>query len=759
MTHGVTSLTREPPTAPSGRFVRRVRGDGHSARCTWLLAVLTVSSASACGNADGPLPDVGAGGGAAPIHETPDSVHVRFDPEDATPSTLGDIPWPDDLYLDKAGRVDIDAFDDVELDSDRSRLLRDSLAQLDGFGVSSPIFFYLDGLIDPATLPQAEVDSLDAQASVFLVDADTGSPEAFSKVPVGVQWQRDRKRLALRPADGHPLTPGRRYAAVLTRRIKDRKGRELEPSPNFAAIRDPALALTDARLLAARSVYTPVLETLVKSGGVKRQDISGMSVFHVQSVEQDLVDARRQVRLGGPPELALARSISGSELDRALGAHPPSQVGLDEAGGVQHDQLAAMVHGTLPSPNLLSATVNAHGAFERGETGTLRVKRIDAVPFTLFIPVIAARAPIVIYQHQRDRERSDALAIANELARRGIAVLALDAPFQGLRAPQQAGSVDWRNRFTGEEAPDGFGDAPGDFLGRGAAGVDDTAWNPVFARDAMRQGVVDLMVAVRVIEEGQLDGTHPGRTFVRTHVGFVGEDTGAEMGAMLARVEPKLQALALVAPGADSLVQWSWSPHDASLFESFARGFGRDPETIEPRFDPPEYWPETALYQTLLDRGEALSHVAALRRTPTNVLVLMAAHDETVPNRATEAFAAALGLTLVNDTPRYVLDLRSEEGAPSGIGGNYPAAGGWVTRAMYVLRPASHDFLRHRLGIQQFAEPPEPPFEELAQGVRVENPTAAAIAQIASYFESFYACATSDSTPPNIPCSAYTSSE
>lgn len=725
-----------------------------SATRAWAwLSLVVLCAWCGCSGSDVPLSPAGAGGAPAPIHDTPGSVHVRFEPDDSPPHALGASPWPDDLYLDRTGRLAFGQLEDIALDETHSEMLREELAQLDGFGVSSPIYFYLDGVIDPSSLPQAQVDSLDAQASVFLIDADTGSPDAFSKVPIVVQWQRDRRRIALRPAEGHPLTPGRRYAAIVTRRVQDRKGKDVEPSAQFAAIREPDQVLSDERLLAARGVYTPVLETLVKSG-VRRQDISGMAVFHVQNVERDLVDARQKVRLEKPPELTVARAISGRELERALGDSPPGPVGLDEPGGVQHDQLAAIVHGTLPSPNFVSATAKVHGRFERDETSQLRIKRWDAVPFTLFMPVSAVHAPIVIYQHQRDRERSDALAIANELAARGLAVLALDAPFQGLRAPE-GGGLDWRNRFTGVEVPDGFGDAPGDFLGFAEAQARSEPWNPVYARDAVRQGTVDLMVAMRAIEEGRFDDAYPGRTFVRTHVGFVGEDVGAAMGAMLARVEPALQAIVLVSPGADTFVQWSWSPNDLLLFGHLAGAFGRELESIDRSFDAPEFWPEIALYETLLDRGEALSHVSALRRAPTNVLVLMAADDESVPNRATETYATALGLTLVGDTPRYVQDLKTEEGAVDGIEGNYSAAGSWVTRAMYVYSPASHDFLRHRVGIREYVEPPEPPFEKLAQRVTVENPTAEAVGRIATYFESFYACVSSESTPSNVPCSAY----
>jgi hypothetical protein len=611
-------------------------------------------------------------------------------------------------------------------------------------------------------LPQAEAGSLDDQASAFLIDADTGSPDAFTKMPVIVQWQADSRRVALRPADGHPLTPGRRYAAVITRRVKDTKGQQLEPAPKFASIRDPNLVLTDARLNAARTQYTPVLETLVKSG-LPRTDISAMAVFHVQNIDQDLVDARRTVRTGKAPVPTLSTVVSAADLDARLGT-ASGAAGFDDSGAAPHENLYAMVHGTLPSPNLLSATAKTHGKFERDSTGALRVKRTDEVPFTLFVPRSALEAPIVIYQHQRDRERSDALAIANELASHGIATLAIDAPFQGMRAntPEKRKSVDWRNRFTGAETPDGFGDAPGDFLGFAKA-TGGTAWNPLDGRDAMRQGVIDLMVAVRSIEDGSLvaataaaaDSGLKERTFVRMHVGFVGEDTGASLGAMLARIEPSVQVVVLVSPAGATVTQWAWSANDEDMFSTIATSLGFDLDTLDRTTNDPAFWPGLAIYQTLFDRADPLAHAAALRRAAVNVLVLMAEDDESVSNRATEGYAASLGTSLIGSDARYVGDLmRADVSDDEGAGGNYNASGNRVTRTTYVYSPATHDFLQARTDTERYAHPPEAPFEPLSQPMSIMNPTSAAARQIGLYLQSFFSCAKDDASLPNTACSA-----
>ncbi|HKU44382.1 MAG TPA: hypothetical protein VJR89_39755 [Polyangiales bacterium] len=717
---------------------------------------------SACAAHDSPLLQAGAAGSGAPdVAEDSAGVHARYELGDGSLLTLGSTPWPDDLYLDRTGRVAVNGFEDAGDASNQSRL-SSALKDLDGFGVSTPVYFYFDGHIDAASLPRDEDASMSGQASVFLIDADTGSPDAFMKQPIVVDWQPAAKRLALRPADGHPLTPGRRYAAVLTRRVKDSRGNPIEPAAKFAAVRDPDQLLSDARLSAARAEYTPVLETLVKTG-LSRQEICALAVFHVQNVDRDLGDARKLVRAGKPPTPTLAQVVGPTAMDHRLGRiSSGGTAGFEESGAAPHDYLYAMVHGTLPSPNLLSATDKTHGAFERDEAAQLRVKRTDSVPFTLFLPRSSLKAPIVIYQHQRDRERSDALALANELASRGLAVLALDAPFSGSRArtPPRRNTVDWRNRFTGEEAPDGFGDAPGDFLGFDAASEAGVPWHPFDARDAMRQTVVDLMVAVRAIEEGSLQAATSAkselkeRTFLSTSIGFIGEDTGASIGVMLARFEPTLQALVLASPGASTISQWAWSATDEPLFETLTADFGYSDQQRDSASSDPAFWPDVAIYQTLFDRADPLAHVAALRRAAVNVLVLMAEDDETVPNRSTEAYSAALGTTLVGSDPRYVYDLMREDLREEGWSGNYQTAGSWVTRTTYVYSPATHDFLQSRTDSQRFVHPPEPPFEPLAQRVAVQNPTAAAARQIGQYLASFFDCVGSGGALPNNACAA-----
>jgi dienelactone hydrolase len=726
----------------------------------WRIAASIVCGAAACAESTGGDPSQSRPMDAA-VEQTP-GTHVRFEPgQQGAALDFGAIPWPDDLYLNQQSKLSLGALPAGTVNSDYMRKLRESLPELDGFGVTTPIYFYVDGgSLDENTLPQTAEESVGSRASVFLIDADSASPEAFQRLRVDIRWSEQLHRLALRPALGHPLTPGRRYAAIVTRRVKDRNGKPLAPELKFAAVRDNA-NVTDARLLRARAEYTPVFETLVKAltpAQTPREDIVSMAVFRVQSANADLEAARRKVRALDLPAPSGLVMTEGTLLDSVLGK-------ADSPSAAPHDQLSAMIHGNLPSANFLSATAKVHGVWTRDETGMLSQKRTEDVPFTLFLPRGSEPAPVVIYQHQRGHERSDAALIANVLASRNIALIAIDAPFQGLRAKSDAAtqSVDTRNRFTGSNIPDRFGDQPGDFYG-----ADDTQallvpFHPFYVRDALRQGVVDLMTLVRFLDEGDLSvfaelGTAGARKLDTRRIGFIGEDLGAAMGVLLAPFEPKVQALALVGAGA-FVAQGFWlDATHKELFSRLAELVGRSAENVDYERDSPAYWPELALFETLLGRGEPAAYASTLRRTPVNVLLLMAQDDEVVANVATEALAVSLGANLLSAEARYLGDLDTYP-ASSGdpVTGNFQIENDHVTRLLRIYDPADHSLLLSAAGQHTYATPVRPPFHALAETTSFDNPVSDAQSTLADYFDSFFKCvSTVNSTASPIKCGATT---
>lgn len=650
------------------------------------------------------------------------------------------IPWPDDAYRDSSGHVRVRAIPSRATD-DFAEVLADSMADLDGFGLRPTIYFRFDGALDPASLPADPEASL-VEDSVFLLDVDTSSPTAFERIPVEVAYQSEPSELGLRPAYSRSLTPGRRYAAIVTRDVKGADRRSIDGAPSFLTIRDASAPLATPLERAARLRYAPVLDTLATlvRHGVPTNRVAAMAVFRTQSSRDDIADARALVR-AQPTEKPELTSVP---LDAVLGKSPIGAVGLDE--GAPHGHIGFMLHGTFASPDLLSRTPFIHGAFWRSSNGELQVRRTNDVPFTLWLPigvVAGAQLPLIIVQHGLLGERSDALALAEAFAAVGSAVIAFDAPFHGSRS--LAG--DRESRFTGKTEPDGFGDAPGDFAGADDGDGPLTALHPFYYRDAMRQAAVDLMALVYLLQEGDLsaladvDPVLVGTTFDVAHLGFVGTDLGGEIGVVAASAEPALATLVLAFAGGLSLDGWLDSPASQPLVDSLIRRLGRVPEEIDVDADHPLLWPDLDAWRALADRGTALAYAPGLRRAPTNIFMLMARDDEFVHNRSTEALGFALGVALVGGKPKYVPDLLTDAFRPDAtLSGNFDVEEGAVTRVMSLLEPATHDTLTKARGTRAYQVPLIRPFLPLSSAITIANPIAQTLAQIVFFFESQRAC-------------------
>ncbi len=669
----------------------------------------------------------------------------------AGPMALGDIPWPDDLYRNAEGRIDVSAVpgEGGRGDADFLASLRTTLREVDGFGQVSPVYFSFSGALDAASLPATTAASATEDASAFLLDVDTGSDTPLARVPVEARWIAARSQLALRPADGHPLREGGMYAAVLTDAVRDADGEPLAPHPRFAAIRDAVARPADAVEAAAWNEYAPVLATL-ESSGVPRTRVVGLAVFHVQTVTDDLRDARGVVHEVAAPLATVREAVVGlAALDARLGVPESPLAGSDVPGGVLHTHVRAMVHGTIPSPSFASPGPARHGRFERDMAGALVVKRTEDVPFTLFVPEATdiSALPLIVFQHGLGGNRGNALGLVDACAEAGWAVVAIDAPYHGLRAAGTA--PDFENGFTGEATPDGFGDATGtgvvlDFTGISDEDGELVAFSPLYFRDALRQAVVDLMAVTHTMRSGDLSAVRsadPGLStlgFAPSRVAFVGISLGGIIGTMFAAMEPDVGAAMLNVTGGSIVRFVTTSPaYATSYLPILLQRFGlRGGIATDPN-DPAYFYEQSSVWQTLFDRGDSIGYARALRERDVDVLMQMALDDESLHNVGTESLARAARIPMLGASPRYA-DLAT---------GMFPAranvalgdAATMATRGLAVFTPASHGMLTSRRGSADVEHPVVPPFTDASPSVAIDNPVDAAQRQMLHFFESWRA--------------------
>lgn len=690
-------------------------------------------------------------GGDAPSAPADDLTRAHYELSDA-PIRFGAVPYPDDAYLDDAGRVSV-----RDIPSSGSAAYRialaEGLAELDGFGARPTVYVRFDGPLDAGSLPLDAESSLQPEASVFLVDADTTSTWAYQRIPVEVRYVAHARELRIVPAYGRPLAAGRRYAAVVTAGVRAADGSKVAPSPQLARILDASEVLDDPAERAARARYEPVLSALAPRG-LARRNVAAIAVFAVQTAGTDLQDARELLHEGPPPALVFDRVVSGAALDALLGTPDENAAGLDQ--GAPHAQIGLLAHGRVELPSLISSLPEVHGSIARDDDGALLVRGRAEQPFTLWLPrnvSPVAPMPLLVVLHDEGGERGDAAAIANALCGRGYAVVAPDAPFHGLRA----GGADARARFTGAEEPDGFGDAPGDF-----AGLHDTrgplpAGHPIYYRDAVRQAAIDTIGLLRALSEADFSAFAEqsaelaAARLQSARTALLGIGLGAELAVLLAPLEPSVDAAVLAFAGGVGVDGWLQAPAARPHAEALLARLGHGEDDLDWAGDPPATWPDVDAFRAISDRGSALAQAALLRRSPANLLLLMAGDDERTPNARTEALAAALGARPARAGESIDPELVSDELRPGDtVRANVSLEAGDLTRTLVVLDPATHDSLSFEQGQRAFEAPLVAPFTPLDEPEVVDNPTAAALMQIAYFFESLRGCEPASRSP----CSA-----
>ncbi|MCA9564596.1 MAG: hypothetical protein KC561_13960, partial [Myxococcales bacterium] len=217
--------------------------------------------------------------------------------------------------------------------------------------------------------------------------------------------------------------------------------------------------------------------------------------------------------------------------------------------------------------------------------------------------------------------------VANELTARGVAVLGIDQPLHGTRNPT--------------ENEDDF-----DLIVRLAVS------NIVIGRDMLRQHIVDLCHATRMLRAGITIPASVTATGVEIHtspdrLAFMGHSQGAQVGALFLGVEPDIHTgmLSEVAGGsAIALLERKEDDIDIEAVVGTALGLAGSNETLV------EYHPAIgAVVQQMLGPADPLEYARGVFLDPPgetahSVLMTEGTLDTQTPPRGIEALATAMGL-------------------------------------------------------------------------------------------------------------------
>ncbi len=567
-----------------------------------------------------------------------DAVEVVMDKD------AGRMPLPSDFLRDPAtGLIDIPARDD---DTALERNAKVDLARLDGFALSADLLFDLSGPFDPATLPGA--------VHLFALPED-GPPV---EIPISAESRRaDTAVVAKLPE--HPLAPATDHLVIVTRELRDGRGRSVAPMlPGMLALLDAPLydgtrslvASVDdesaARVEPVRAAATRGLAAVERAGLVDADQVAVAWPFHTMSVYAPMRAARDAAELVdlSPDPIDVERV---SPIQAALD-FPLSALTLLRVGDVYE--------GTILTTDFLDPLTR-----KNREDGSWEPREIK---FVMTVPAShdpGSPLPVVIFGHGLMTERRFVLALGDALAAEGLAAISIDLPYHGARthcvlsgpqclvnpldqsgplicpAPCQSGTTCAPDGRCVDNAGEGNALQDWPIVGfpqaSGGAFVD--VDNMVGTRDHFYQAVTDLSALERSLMKG--DWERAIGSPIDPSVRYIGQSLGGIIGAVFAAVHPEIQNVVLNVPGADMIDMFRQSVVFKPHFDAFLAR-----EMIEPGSAKHDQILNIARWimdpidpQTFADflLGEPFEPDASL--VDRRVLIQMATLDLVIPNEET----------------------------------------------------------------------------------------------------------------------------
>lgn len=713
----------------------------------------------------------------APDTSPEPTARIRFAlPDAGLPAPLA-IPFPSDLYREGAdftGPVTDTLLDwDLAGITQQVEVLRDAYAGLDGFGHTSGALFRIDftstgATLDASTLPKTGADCLAATSPVAIVDVtDAGAPH---RLPCIAGYFAPLQVLVVAP-EAEPLRSGRRYAVLVSNRLETSDQGHLGAAPGFTAL------VAAPRTTARATLFGTALDRATATLGWSPDEVAGLAVYSAHTEHRKLKTVRDALVRGdyGPaPDLltasadtapfptlrfcAEAKAGCTATLDAWLGTArkdgtgkdlpgAPGEVGHPEPAdtGWPHDALGVVLQGAFEAPELRRPWANTSapddGTFDFVDGQAKAQPGVVKVPVTLILPRTAPPAtgyPVVIFSHGTPSNRQFVMTFANELARVGIATVAMDGLYHGVRA---SGGTDARNNFPGTYVgPDGFSDASDtptstvelsatlQSAPRYRANLWQYALEWCQLRRLLANPTLDLSAAADQFPEGT------ALRFDATRIGWVGTSFGAFTGAALLPVETDIRAFFLNVGNGDALQWQGESPSNRPQIELVLLLFGMDSSVPLTRFTP-----FTNIAFGAIEPGFAGASTEDVDPAGPDILMTEVEYDEYVPNRSTEILAAALGIPQITPAARNVPILAT---AVSPL----TATPGHPARGLVHMGSASHSSnLGRRWGQRSYAFPVAledgvlADFPPLAPPVWVQQPVVATQAMMVRFMTSAFA--------------------
>lgn len=540
------------------------------------------------------------------------SFQLRFeDPQGDLPD-FGAHPWPSDALKRANGTLRLDHFPNPTESSTLDDYLRVIANETSAYATHAAAYLAFSEPLDPGSLPADPAATLQAGASLKLVDIDPDSPQRGRQIPLQLRASEQaalhlpKNHLIALPVYGSGLRSDTTYALLLSPQLRSTSQASLSRSSRLHA------ALTrgcqDSVSGALYQAFEP-LRRFVEDGLAQADELAGATVYTTQPAVAEVRRLGEAARAQPVPEPggwdfvgsdgATFRLRAELDLPGFQQGEVPYQ-GIEDGGGLRTD---------------------AQGAYVLDHQERTRIG--VALPQSSTMP--AEGWPVVLYSHGTGGDYSSGFssAVARRLAAKGVALVGYDQTLHGPRDPTGSDpSLTFFNLF-----------------------------NPLAARDNVRQGVADLVVMTSVIEAMRIPASATrGQGEVRfdpSRIAFVGHSQGSLVGAPFAAVDPRIKGHVFSGLGA-VLTVTLLERKDIVNFKALLESLLAYPEGTE--LD--EMDPVLNLIQTFIEPADPIAYAASYLADPpggfrSDILQVEGFLDFASPARGQEAFATAAGLPVI----------------------------------------------------------------------------------------------------------------
>ncbi|HEY4223000.1 MAG TPA: hypothetical protein VGO62_16700, partial [Myxococcota bacterium] len=533
--------------------------------------------------------------------------------------SLYDAPFPSDDLVQADGTVDLHALKNDNNADIIARSLALITTDARGFAQAGAIYFKAGAALDAHTLPSSLSAGIASDASVYVVAVDAASPAFLVRTPVQVQFlvdggpYGDTNLLAILPLQGAPLLAHTRYAAVVTRAIRDTQGLSPAQPVELQAL---AAGKVPAGLSAAVAhEYTSAIAALVPLA--KSDDIAALAVFTTDdsaaTLTKFLADAlaHHPIAVTGVPALT-----------DTFDSYCVFQAGV---------QVPMYQHGDAPyTESGGNWTVDDTGApvFDHTESGRLfftvprAAEPASGYPTVFFIGTGAGGERALVDRGVcATADFTSAIAPgtgpAQEFARVGWAGVQIDGDMEGPRTP------------TGGNE---------DFLIF-------NVFNPPALRDNVRQSALEIALLPSALADFHFDASACPDTATDVRIDFdnaalMGHSMGAAIAPLVLAVQPQLHTAILSGAGSSyiaNIMDKQLPLHVRPVAEDLLK-YDQSGRALTP-FDP-----ALTIFQWAAEPSDAQIYDGALQ--PRNILMLQGIVDHYILPSIAEATSLSMGLDL-----------------------------------------------------------------------------------------------------------------